>query len=162
MKKEIQVTPENFNVKLLYKAACEGRLRLIVDDYETDQVGFDIDEMRAYVQRIKPFVTHQYKNVVDDIWEQVLSTAEFIELLKPERKPRKCKVFNKYSVMRLIGVLRELGVYEQRSDRKFNALLEQTTQDSPYRKYLSMGLARHDFLVKLRQIVTQIQNLTFG
>ena len=162
MEIEIQVTPESFNVKQLYKAACEGRLRLIVSDDETNQEVFDIDEIRSYVQRVKPFVTHKYKNTVDDIWEQVLSTAEFIELLKPDSKARKCKSFNKYSVMRLIGVLRELGVYEQRSDRKFNALLEQTTQDSPYRKYLSMGLERHALLIILRQLVTQIQTLTFG
>ena len=77
--------------------------------------------------------------------------------LTPGCKAKKCRVFDKYNVMRIIGVLREKDVYERYSDLKYNALLEQTDKDSPYRKYLGMGLEERHLLVKLRQIVAQFQ-----
>jgi hypothetical protein len=59
--------------------------------------------------------------------------------------------------MRIIGVLREKGVYEYYNDSKFNAILEQTDKDTPYRKYLGMGFEQRDLLLRLRKIVAQDQ-----
>ena len=36
---------------------------------------------------------------------------------------------DKYNVMRIIGVLREKGVYEDFNDTKYNNILEQTDKD---------------------------------
>ncbi len=156
MKKFKQVRPEDFDVELLLVAAREGRLYL--DEKRTEVSKEDvIIEVRAYVQRIKVFVTKAFSQSIDDLWEQILSDDDFVAFLTPGCKAKKCKVFDKYSVMRIIGVLREKDVYERYSDLKYNALLEQTDKDSPYRKYLGMGLEQRNLLVKLRQIVAKYQ-----
>ena len=155
MKKSLkQVHPEDFDVKALMVAAREGRLYV---DESKKEVSRDIviKEVRAYVGRIKVLVTKEFRSSIDDLWEQILSTEEFVVLLTPSSKAKKCRKFNKYSVMRIIGVLREKGVYEYYNDSKYNALLEQKDNDTPYRKYLGMGLEQRHLLVKIREIVAQ-------
>ena len=156
MKKFKRVRPEDFDAELLLVAAREGRLYV---DETRNEVSKEevIIEVRAYVQRIKAFVTKAFSSSIDDLWEQILSNDDFVTFLTPGCKAKKCRVFDKYNVMRIIGVLREKDVYERYSDLKYNALLEQTDKDSPYRKYLGMGLEERHLLVKLRQIVTQFQ-----
>lgn len=156
MKKYKRVRPEDFDAELLLAAAREGRLYV---DETRNEVSKEevIIEVRAYVQRIKVFVTKAFSSSIDDLWEQILSNDDFVTFLTPGCKAKKCRVFDKYNVMRIIGVLREKDVYERYSDLKYNALLEQTDKDSPYRKYLGMGLEERHLLVKLRQIVMQFQ-----
>ena len=156
MKQFRQVRPEDFDVELLMAAAREGRLYVDETKHEVNREEIKI-EVRAYVQRIKVFVTKPYMSKVDDLWEQILTSDDFVTFLTPGSKAKKCKVFDKYSVMRIIGVLREKDVYERYSDRKFDALLEPETKDSPYRKYLGMGLEKRALLMKLRQIVAKFQ-----
>ena len=62
-----------------------------------------------------------------------------MDMLMPKPRARKCRDFDKYGVMRIVGVLREKGVYEQRSDPQFDALLEERDKDSTYRRYLGQG-----------------------
>ena len=151
-----RVRPEDFDVKVLLAAAREGRL--YVDEIKKE-VSRDIviKEVRAYIGRIKVLVTKEFRLSIDDLWEQILSTEEFVVLLTPSSKAKKCRNFNKYGVMRIIGILREKGVYEYYNDSKYNAVLEQTDKDTPYRKYLGMGLEQRHLMVKLRQIVAQYQ-----
>ena len=137
-------------------AAREGKLYVDETRHEVSREEI-IVEVRAYVRRIKMFVTKPYISKVDDLWEQILTSDDFVTFLTPGSKAKKCKVFDKYSVMRIIGVLREKDVYERYSDRKFDALLEPETKDSPYRKYLGMGLEQRALLIKLRQIVAKFQ-----
>ena len=156
MKQFRQVRPEDFDVELLMAAAQEGRLYVDETRREVSREEIII-EVRAYVRRIKVFVTKAYSSKVDDLWEQILTSDDFVTFLTPGSKAKKCKVFDKYSVMRIIGVLREKDVYERYSDRKFDALLEPEMKDSPYRKYLGMGLEQRALLIKLRQIVAKFQ-----
>jgi len=133
-------------------AAREGRL--YVEDSRKSVNEEDIkSEVRAYVARIGPFVSKGFRSSVDDLWEQILTNDDFIALLTPGTKARKCKAFDKYNVMRIIGVLREKGVYKPYSDRKYDALLEPDSKDSPYRKYLGMGLEQRSLLKTIREIV---------
>ena len=143
-------------MKALLAAAREGRLYV---DENKKEVSRDIitQEVRAYVGRIKVLVTKEFSSSIDDLWERILSTEEFVELLTPSCKAKKYRIFNKYSVMRIIGVLREKGVYEYYNDSKYNALLEQTNIDTPYRKYLGMGFEQRHLLVEIRKIVAQYQ-----
>ena len=143
-------------MKALLAAAREGRLYV---DENKKEVSRDIitQEVRAYVGRSKVLVTKEFSSSFDGLWERILSTEEFVELLTPSCKAKKCRMFNKYSVMRIIGVLREKGVYEYYNDSKYNALLEQTNKDTPYRKYLGMGFEQRHLLVEIRKIVAQYQ-----
>lgn len=156
MKKLKQVRPEDFDVELLLAAAREGRLYV---DETRNEVSKEevVKEVRAYVQRIKVYVTKAFRSSIDNLWEQILATDDFVTFLTPGSKAKKCRLFDKYNVMRIIGVLREKDVYEHYSDQKYNALLEQTDKDSPYRKYLGMGIEERHLLLKLRQIVAQFQ-----
>lgn len=156
LKKLKQVRPEDFNVKVLLAAAREGRLYV---DESKKEVSRDIiiKEVRAYVGRIQTLVTKEFCLSIDELWEEILSTEEFVALLTPSCKAKKCREFNKYSVMRIIGVLREKGVYEYYNDSTYNALLEQTEKDTSYRRYLGMGLEQRHLIMKMREIMAQYQ-----
>ena len=156
MRRLRQVRPEDFDVEALRVASQEGRLH--VEEVSERVCKEDVKkEVRAYVQRIRTCVTIDFSSLVDELWEQILGCDDFIELLTPGNKSRKCREFDKYSVMRIIGVLREKGVYEYYNDSKYNSILEQTNKDTSYRKYLSMGLEQRHLLLKLREIVSQCQ-----
>lgn len=157
MKKDWQrVNPENINVVELLKAACEGRLYIAPKGDSADNV-FDINNVRTYVEHLRPFVTREWQALVSVLWERILADDDFLRLFSPGSRARKSRDFNKYQVYRIVGILREKGVYEQYSDRRFDALLEPAMADSPYRRYLGMGLDDRQLLIKLRQIVTDIK-----
>ncbi len=158
MKKLTRVRPEDFDVELLLAAAREGRL--YVDERKNEVSREEIKiKVRAYVERIRVFVTPKYSSSVDELWEAIFQCDILMEVVMPKSKARKCRDFDKYGVMRIVGVLREKGVYEQRSDPQYDALLEEQCKDSPYRRYLSQGLEKHNQLAALRRIVGQFCNL---
>lgn len=152
MKKLTRVRPEDFDVEALMAAAREGRLyvdegKRIVNKETVKK------EVCAYVARIGEFVTPRYRSSIDELWDQILACDDFIAFLTPSSKARKCREFDKYNVMRIIGVLRENGVYELYKDRKFDALLEPDVKDSNYRKYLGKGIDQRELLRIIRKIV---------
>ncbi len=157
MKKSLkQVHPEDFDLKALIAAAREGRL--YVDESKKSVSKEKVKrEVRAYVARISPLVTRRYSSSIDELWEEILNDNDFIQLLMPGNKTKKCRQFNKYNVMRIIGVLREKDVYERYSDRKYAALLEQSNKDCSYRSYLGMGLEQRFLLVKIRKIIVELE-----
>ena len=148
-----RVRPEDFDVAELLQAAREGNLFIVktVKPADCESVKKNV---RAYVQRIDSFVTCPFRASIDALWEDVFSCDELMALLMHKPRAKKCRDFDKYSVMRIIGVLREHGVYEQYSDRKYMALLELTGEDCSYRSYLGAGIEQRALIVKLRQIVT--------
>lgn len=150
----VKVRPEDFDVEALYAASREGRLFLFEKNDSEDRDGVR-GEVRVYIERIRVYVTKEYQATIDALWKAILDSDDFISILLPNRRARICKTFNKYSVMRIIGVLREVGVYKQYSDRKFDALLEPKVQDSPYRRYLSVGLEEVALLKKVRELVAK-------
>ena len=155
MSKLRQVRPEDYTEELVLQLFREGRL--YVDEPKSTVSKEDvIKEVRAYVARIRPFVTDHYSSLVDELWENIFQCDILVELLMPKPKARKCKTFDKYGVMRIICVLREKGVYEHRSDPQFDALLEGQGNDSPYRRYLGQGLEIQCQRVALRHIVEAV------
>ena len=153
MKNLERVRPEDFDVAELWQAAREGKLIIdkTIGEIDPETV---INNVRAYVRRIDSLVLSPFRASIDALWEDVFSCDELMALLMPKPRAKKCRDFDKYSVMRIIGVLREHGVYEQYSDRKYIALLEQTEEDCSYRSYLGAGIEQRALIVKLRQIVT--------
>ena len=158
MKKLTRVRPEDFDVEALMAAAREGRLYV---DERKQEVSKEqvITEVRAYVGRIKVFVTKNYSSSIDELWEDVFRSDVLMKVLLPKPKARKCKVFDKYGVMRIVGVLREKGVYEQYSDPQYDAMLETKGKDSSYRRYLSQGLENKRQLTALRHILKQFDTI---
>ena len=138
-------------------AAREGRL-YVGEGKKIVSKAQVIKDVRAYVRRIDRLVTPHYETLIDDLWESIFESDVLMEMLMPKSKARKCKDFDKYGVMRIIGVLREKGVYEYRSDPYFNALFEGQGKDSPYRRYLGQGLELRCQILALRHIVEQYEN----
>ena len=156
MRKLEQIRPEDFDVEKLLAAAREGRL--YVDEGRKSVNKEEVaKEVRAYVARIRTFVTPRFRSSVDELWEEILCDDDFIDYLMPGSKTTLCCDFNKYSVMRIVCVLREHGVYEQYSDRKYDALFEPEVKDSPYRKYLGKGINENYLLIKIRNILCKIK-----
>ncbi len=152
MAKLKKVCPENFDVEALMMAAREGRL--YIDESKKNVSNETVKKsVRTYVNRIKGCVTTKYQGMINSIWEKILCTDEFLELLRPSSSSRDDRKFNTYNLMRIIGILRDNDVYQSYSQRKYNSLLEQTTQDSPYRRYLGMGFEDHSLLIKLKKII---------
>lgn len=159
MRKNLKlVRPEDFDVELLLAAAREGRL-YVNDSKKTVSKEEVKREVRAYVARISPLVTRRYSSSIDEMWDEILDNDVLMDVLMPKPKARKCRDFDKYGVMRIVGVLRVKGVYEQRSDPQFDALLEQQGKDSPYRRYLGQGLEQRTQLPALRRIVEAFANI---
>lgn len=156
MKKLKRVRPEDYDAEALMAAAREGRV-YIAENEECISKEQVVIAVRAYVQRINILATPNYASSVDELWEQILSTDEFVDFLMPGTRTRKCKTFNKYNVMRIIGVLRENGVYQLLSDPKFDALLEPDLTDSSYRKSLGKGIGQSALMAELKKILWKLQ-----
>ena len=153
MKQLRKVRPEDFDALALLAAAQEGRL--YIEEVKEDCKDNIEKEVRAYVNQIRTFATSEFRPYIDDIWGQIFACEEFIDYLAPSPKARKFRKFNKYNVMRIIGVLREAGVYEQYNDLYFVQLLEHTDQDNSYRSYLGRGIEQRPLLQKLLSISFQ-------
>ena len=153
-KKFRQVHPEDFDVEMLMAAAREGKLFVEISEKSVRREDL-ADSVKQYVSRAKVYVTNRFRKEVDDIWDELLDDERFIDFLMPSNKARKCRDFNKYGVMRIIGVLREKGVYEAYSERKFDALLEESGGESPYRRYLDTGIEERELLLFIRQLVAK-------
>lgn len=151
-----RVSADDINLELLIKAAREGKLYIdcTASTADKDQI---VKKVRAYVKRIDRLATPRFRMLIDDVWNQILTINDFVEYLEPGTKARKCREFDKYNVMRIIGVLREKNVYEPMSDRKYSALLEPEEKESPYRRYLGMGIEQRQLLMEIRRIVAKYQ-----
>lgn len=153
MTKFVTVRPEDFDAQVLFDAAREGYDSVTIKfpkPVDKDEVR---KEVRAYISRIRCYVTQEFQATIDALWDSLLNNDVFVNFFMPGTKAKKCKAFDKYHVVRVCGVLRELGVYKPYSDRKYDALLEQPGTDSPYRRYLSMGLEEPSLLTIVKQIV---------
>ena len=146
-----KVRPEDYDKETLWAAALEGRL--YIEEPENTCKESVIHEVRQYVKQLHPFVNSRFRDHVDDIWEQIFACDELAELLTPNPKLRKFKAFNKYNVMRIIGVLRAAGVYQANNDVVYDAALEHAGKESRYRKYLGKGMEKRSLLKKIRDIV---------
>ena len=130
---------ENFSEVLA--AAREGRLLIKPKERKAPRREEVIESVRAYVSQIDGLAQPNWAERVGMVWEAIFDEKDFVDLLMPGPKMRKFRDFNKYSVMRLVGVLRSHGVYDECvNDSQLCALLEHTTKDSAYRSYIGLGL----------------------
>ncbi len=152
MKKYEKVTLELFDIEQLLKAAEEGRLFIMNPEHTCCSEVIN-NKIRTYVARIRSLVNVRYRDSIDDIWDEILQNELLFEVVKPKPKARKFTDFDKYGVMRIIGVMRENGVYDSYNDLYIDAILEQPGKDSPYRKYLGLGLNNRAEILALRRIL---------
>ena len=136
MRKFKQVHPEDFNVKTLMAFAREGRLYVDTSKkaVSKEQV---VKEVRAYVARIREFVTNNYCLSLDELWEQILNNDEFLNFMTMKNGSLVGHM-NRYTVTNLVYRMQNLGVYSQDvSMLTLHLKLEKTTKRNKY--YNSSG-----------------------
>lgn len=144
---------ENFSEVLA--AAREGRLLINPKERKTPRREEVIESVRAYVRQIDELAQPYWAGRVSLVWEAIFDENDFVDLLMPGPKMRKFRDFNKYSVMRLVGVLRSHGVYDECvNDSQLCAALEHTAKDSSYRSYIGLGLESRE----LRRLMIEVIN----
>ena len=155
MKHRIQVRPEDLYNEQTILAAQEGRLFI---DLKTDTIDRETinNNVRAYVHRIDSLVTRRFSASIDALWDVIFRHDGLMAVMMPKPRARKCRDFDKYGVARIIGLLREKSVYEQYSDRHFDALLEPDVKESPYRRFLSQGLDNRSLVLAIRDIISNM------
>lgn len=155
--KSLRVTEEflreNFGEVLA--AAREGRLLIKPKERKTPQRDEVIERVRAYVRQIDGLARPHWAGRVGMVWEAIFKDVVFVDMLMPGPKMRKFREFNKYSVMRIVGMLRSHGVYDEcMNDSQLCAALEHTAKDSAYRSYIGLGLESRE----LRRAIIGILN----
>ena len=158
--KSVRVTEEFLreNFSEVLAAAREGRLLIKPRERKTPRREEVIESVRAYVSQIDGLAQPNWAGRVSMVWEAIFDENDFVDLLMPGPKMRKFRDFNKYSVMRLVGMLRSHGVYDECvNDSQLCAALEHTAKDSSYRSYIGLGLESRELR---RLIIEVLDNLT--
>lgn len=150
-----KVLPDEYDKETLWAAMLKGLLYTKSPEKVCKENV--IKEIRMYVKQLHPFVTYRFRSHVDDIWERIFSCDEMMEILIPNPKPRKFRAFNKYNTIRIIGVLREMGVYQPYKHQTFITQLEHSQGDNSYRSFMGRGIEQRHLLKKIQEIVAECE-----
>lgn len=160
MEKMIKVSPKELTEKpaMIRKAAKEGLLLLVVTD-EAEVRNQVAGEVCRYVAQIAGYASPQWRGRIGALWQRICDEEPFMGLLLPGPKCRKCTSMHKYNVMRIIGVLREQGVYDEAvTCVQLCRTLEYGDEpdapyDSSYRSYICKGLDDSKLLNQLLKMI---------
>ena len=160
MEKMIKVSPKELTEKpaMIRKAAKEGLLLLVVTD-EAEVRNQVAGEVCRYVAQIAGYASPQWRGRIGALWQRICDEEPFIGLLLPGPKCRKCTSMHKYNVMRIIGVLRAQGVYDEAvTCVQLCRTLEYGDEpdapyDSSYRSYICKGLDDSKLLNQLLKMI---------
>lgn len=161
MKKMIKVSLQMLTEKpvMIREAAQEGRLWLIVVTDEAVVRNQVAGEVCRYVAQIAEYASPRWRGQIEALWQRICAEERFAELFLPGPKCRKCTTMNKYNVMRVIGVLREQGVYDEAVNCvQLCRTLEYGDEsdapyDSTYRSYIGKGLDNRHLLQQLLKLI---------
>lgn len=98
------------------------------------------ENVRAYVRKLRAYATSPFADHIDEIWEEILDDEIYLPYIIPDAHARKCRELNKNGIMRIVGVLRSIGIYQNLTDSRICSILEQNTKDCSYRSYLGRGV----------------------
>lgn len=119
-------------------AIDEGRVRIEITDDSVSRHAV-INNVRAYVARIEGIAAKKYRDSIKCIWDKLLETDNVADMMMPSARARKCREFDKYNVVRVIGVLMEHGFYDYHEQQDIMEMLEGERENS-YRSYLGKGI----------------------
>jgi hypothetical protein len=119
-------------------AIDEGRVRIEITDDSVSRHAV-INNVRAYVARIEGIAAKKYRDSIKCIWDKLLETDNVADMMMPSARARKCQEFDKYNVVRVIGVLMEHGFYDYHEQQDIMEMLEGERENS-YRSYLGKGI----------------------
>ena len=119
-------------------AIDEGRVRIEITDDSVSRHAV-INNVRAYVARIEGIAAKKYRDSIKCLWDRLLETDNVADMMMPSARARKCREFDKYNVVRVIGVLMEHGFYDYHEQQDIMEMLEGERENS-YRSYLGKGI----------------------
>lgn len=128
----------------------EGKLYIKEDTPEYTE-GEIKENVRAYVIRLRAYATSQFSEYINEIWEEILDDKIYLPYIIPDAHARKCRELNKNGIMRIVGVLRSIGIYQNLTDSRICSILEQNTKDCSYRAYLGRGV-RDEIRIELKRL----------
>lgn len=155
-----QVTPEEFKTQLdsLMEAAAQGKLYVDVSVNECSTADV-MPKVGQYVAQVDEQATPKWCSKISALWTLILSDPIFQQMLMPKPKARKFRDFDKYSVMRIMGILIAHNVYpeESRQVAFCRALEHFDKRDCCYRSYLGRGFEDRKLLKRLIGYIQQVQ-----
>ena len=132
-------------------AIDEGRVRIEITDDSVSRHAV-INNVRAYVARIEGIVAKKYQDSINSLWDRLLETDNVVDMMMPSARAIKCREFDKYNVVRVIGVLMEHGFYDYHEQQDIMEMLEGDRENS-YRCYLGKGIDDADLGREIRDIL---------
>lgn len=132
-------------------AIDEGRVRIEITDDSVSRHAV-INNVRAYVARIEGIVAKKYRDSINSLWDRLLETDNVVDMMMPSARASKCWEFDKYNVVRVIGVLMEHGFYDYCKQQDVMEMLEGDRENS-YRCYLGKGIDDADLGREIRDIL---------
>ena len=132
-------------------AIDEGRVRIEIPEDSVSRHAV-INNVRAYVARIEGIAAKKYRDSIKCIWDKLLETDNVADMMMPSARARKCREFDKYNVVRVIGVLMEHGFYDYHEQQDIMEMLEGERENS-YRSYLGKGIDDAKLRRKIRVIL---------
>ena len=144
------------NIGKLLSAAREGRLFIASKTISASRQEV-VENVRRYVSQLDDCVTRHYRSKINRVWDGILCKEEFVDMLMPGNKLRKFRDFNKYGVMRIVGVLHAKCVYDEAlTDAELCYKLEHTDGDNCYTSFIGRGLESRTLLASLRDVIEGI------
>lgn len=153
--RKVSVKDVEKNYEMLMAAAREGRL-FVAPKGEAVTRREVVENVRRYVAQIDGCASRQYRDRISLLWDVILGKEEFVDMLMPDYRAIKFRLFNKYGVMRIVGVMHAKGVYDEAlTDVRLCSMLEHTEGDNSYRAFLGRGIDNRQLLTELRMIIGQ-------
>ena len=154
MAKKNLICQEDTKIEDILQAWHEGRLIIVPRRCDNNKVANHIIE---YVKRIDSLVTPSYRASIDALWHDILNCKELSSLLMPTGRSGYDK-FNKYGVLRIIGILINNKVYDNRNAMDYFFLLENSKdKNNKFRPFLGRGIDDRSMLLKLKAIIRNHQ-----
>lgn len=158
-KKQKKVSPEDLKKRLAFfeKAAAQGKLYVDASFNEISEEEVSL-HVKEYVSQVDELATSKWRSKIAALWQKIISDPDFLQMLMPTPKARKCRDFNKYAVMRIMGILIAHNVYPEESKQTVfcNALERSEKPDNSYRSYLGQGIEDRELRKRLVEYIEQV------
>lgn len=158
-KKQRKVSPEDLKKRLAFyeKAAAQGKLYVDASFNEISEEEVSL-HVKEYVSQVDELATPKWRSKIAALWDKIISDPDFLKMLMPTPKARKCRDFNKYSVMRIMGILIAHNVYpeESRQAAFCRALEHFEKRDCCYRSYLGQGIEDRELRKHLVEYIEDV------
>lgn len=129
---------------------------MLVEEKDEDKES-RIQAVMNYIARITDLADQKTYPDVNKLWSTILHD----EVFQKEFEVKKCNCkseFNKYTVMKIVGVMFEQNVYLCKSKTVLHNRLENTKERTPYYSSMSQGL-KHRHLRYLKEILKENKNV---